>query len=434
MVFGGYEADPVSRWEDGVPWDHAATLAAARLGAVRAADGRRHPPLPVPRRRRGDPPRLPPGRDDARREPAARAAARRPRVLGRRGAVAQRLRWRRRDRPGDRRLDHGRRSGRRHRAVSGLAVRRHLPRPGVRGRPGARDLRRLLPAALPVRRRRGRPAAPAVARSTAGSRRPARSSARRPAGSGPTSTSRAGRGAASGATRPPTAGRGRRGSSACWRGAPGGPRAGRDHRPELVRQDRGRGPGRARRCSSGSAPTTSTARSAAVDLHASCCDERGGIVADVTVTRLGRRPLPGRDRRRLPGVGDWPGCAATSPTTTDRSRSATTATSWTTIGLWGPRGARRPRRPRPTTPSTTRRSRSGRRAAIRVGPAPGPGVADQLRRRARLGARRSTPTGRSAVWDRARRRPARRTASSRSATGRSTRSGWRRATATSART
>ena len=24
MVFGGYETDPVSRWEDGVPWDHAA--------------------------------------------------------------------------------------------------------------------------------------------------------------------------------------------------------------------------------------------------------------------------------------------------------------------------------------------------------------------------------------------------------------------------
>jgi 4-methylaminobutanoate oxidase (formaldehyde-forming) len=24
MVFGGYEVDPVSRWEDGVPWDHAA--------------------------------------------------------------------------------------------------------------------------------------------------------------------------------------------------------------------------------------------------------------------------------------------------------------------------------------------------------------------------------------------------------------------------
>jgi glycine cleavage system aminomethyltransferase T/glycine/D-amino acid oxidase-like deaminating enzyme len=25
MVFGGYELDPVSRWEDGVPWEHAAT-------------------------------------------------------------------------------------------------------------------------------------------------------------------------------------------------------------------------------------------------------------------------------------------------------------------------------------------------------------------------------------------------------------------------
>ena len=29
MVFGGYELDPRSRWEDGVPWEHAAQLAAA---------------------------------------------------------------------------------------------------------------------------------------------------------------------------------------------------------------------------------------------------------------------------------------------------------------------------------------------------------------------------------------------------------------------
>ncbi len=31
MVFGGYETNPVSRWEDGVPWDHAAQIAAGRI-------------------------------------------------------------------------------------------------------------------------------------------------------------------------------------------------------------------------------------------------------------------------------------------------------------------------------------------------------------------------------------------------------------------
>ena len=73
MVFGGYETDPVSRWEDGVPWEHAAQVAPGRLRAVRAADGRSDPAVPVHRRRRGDPPRLPPGCHDAGRQPAARA-------------------------------------------------------------------------------------------------------------------------------------------------------------------------------------------------------------------------------------------------------------------------------------------------------------------------------------------------------------------------
>ena len=32
-------------------------------------------------------------------------------------------------------------------------------------------------------------------------------------------------------------------------------------------------------------------------VYTQWCDRRGGIVADVTVTRLGRGPVPGRDRR-----------------------------------------------------------------------------------------------------------------------------------------
>ena len=40
MVFGGYEPNPVSRWEDGVPWEHAARSLPPDYGALRAADGR----------------------------------------------------------------------------------------------------------------------------------------------------------------------------------------------------------------------------------------------------------------------------------------------------------------------------------------------------------------------------------------------------------
>lgn len=46
MVFGGYELDPVSRWEDGVPWDHAARSLAPdfdRFAPLMAGAVRRFP-------------------------------------------------------------------------------------------------------------------------------------------------------------------------------------------------------------------------------------------------------------------------------------------------------------------------------------------------------------------------------------------------------
>lgn len=46
MVFGGYELDPVSRWEDGVPWDHAARSMAPdfeRFAPLMAGASRRFP-------------------------------------------------------------------------------------------------------------------------------------------------------------------------------------------------------------------------------------------------------------------------------------------------------------------------------------------------------------------------------------------------------
>ena len=147
MVFGGYEADPPSRWEDGVPWDHAAQplppdyerFAPLMAGAIRRfpflgdAEAIRlvcHPDAMTP---------------DA--NPLLGPLPGRPRVLGRGRAVAQRLRGRRRHRSGDGRLDHGRRSGRRHRPVPGVAVRaisiatRGSP-PASRARP-TRDYYRL---------------------------------------------------------------------------------------------------------------------------------------------------------------------------------------------------------------------------------------------------------------------------------------------------
>jgi dimethylglycine dehydrogenase len=53
MVFGGYELDPVSRWEDGVPWEHAARSLPAdyeRFAPLMAGAIRRFPFLADARR------------------------------------------------------------------------------------------------------------------------------------------------------------------------------------------------------------------------------------------------------------------------------------------------------------------------------------------------------------------------------------------------
>ena len=189
-------------------------LAATRLGTVRAVDGRRHPALPVPRRRRGDPARLPSGRDDARRQPAVGAAPRCPRASGSpracrstgSAAVAGSAgRWRAGSRPATRASTSGR-------TAPGASARSTATR-GSRPAWRARRTRTTTGCAT-----RSMPTSPAgrdaCPRSMAGSRRPARSSAPRPAGSAPTITSRAGRGAGPDATRPPTAGPSRPGSSA----------------------------------------------------------------------------------------------------------------------------------------------------------------------------------------------------------------------------
>ena len=248
MVFGGYELDPHSRWEDGVPWEHAAQsmppdwdrFAPLMAGAIRRfpflADAEAirlvcHPDAMTP---------------DANPLLGPLPGVRGFWVGGR--AVAQRVRGWGRDRTGDGRLDHGRRSGRGHRAVPGVAVQRHVSRPGLRGRTGARDVLRLLPASLSVRRGPGWPAASALGALWAapGGRR----GVRHEGGLGAGRLPRPGRWLAAGRSRPgglrldaaalvrPRDGRGAR-----------RPRASRDHRP-LSRSARSRSRGRARSGSS----------------------------------------------------------------------------------------------------------------------------------------------------------------------------------------
>ncbi len=275
-------------------------VAVAGLRALCAAHGRGDPSVPVPRRCRGDPPRLPPGCDDPRREPAPRADARRPRVLDGGRAVTERLRRRGRDRPGDRRLDHDRRSGGGHRALPRLAVRRHVSRPHLDGIARPRDLRGLLPPAVPVRRGRGRPPATAVGapwtdagprgglrhQSGMGTRRPA--PARQRVAPGGSAAARARLGAA----RLVRAGGG---------GASRRPRAGRDRGPHLVRQDRGR---RTRRTGAAAARVCQRRRSTG---------RRGGLRPAPRRARRDargpdrhparRRSIPGHHGRRLAGGG-----------------------------------------------------------------------------------------------------------------------------------
>ena len=295
MVFGGYELDPRSRWEDGVPWEHAAQslpadyerFAPLMAGAIRRfpflADAEAirlvcHPDAMTPDAN----PLLGP-------MPGVRgfwvAAGLSLNGFGGGGGIGRAMAgwitagdpgvdigpyraWRFGDTyrdPGSRRASPARRT----RTTTGCATRSMRTWPAARG--GSR-------------------------RSTAGSRRRARSSARRPAGSGPTTTTRAGRGGVPGATRPSTAGHGRRGSSGCARGA-GRPRAGRAHRPVVVRQDRGGGAGGARAAAAGQRerhrPPGRERRLHAVVRRARRDRRRRHRHPS------GRRPIPGRDRRRL---------------------------------------------------------------------------------------------------------------------------------------
>ena len=284
VLFGGYEPNAPSRWEDGVPWEHG--------GRALPADKERFAPLMAGAVRRFPfladagvaglvchPDAMTP---DA--QPAARADARRARLLDGGRAVAERLRRRRRHRQGARRVDHdGRDRGRRVR-LPRLALRRHLPRRALRRGGGARDVPLLLPPPLSARRRRAGRGRSACPRSTAGCRSRARCSARRTAGSAPTTSSPGGRGAAPAPTSARSAGR-RRPTSTALRAEH---TAFRERGGIIDMTSFGKtaveGPGALalleRAC------CNRIDRPVGAVIYTQMLDARGGILADVTVTRL----------------------------------------------------------------------------------------------------------------------------------------------------
>ncbi len=96
----------------------------------------------------------------------------------------------------------------------------------------------------------------------------------------------------------------------CRRGrAPRDPRGRRRHGHVPDVEVPRAGPRRRRRCWTGCRPTTWPARSDG-STYTQWCDVDGGIIADVTVTRLGRGPVPGRVQRRDPSPGRSGCCAA----------------------------------------------------------------------------------------------------------------------------
>ena len=431
MVFGGYELDPRSRWEDGVPWEHAAQslppdwerFAPLMAGAIRRfpflADAEAirlvcHPDAMTPDAN----PLLGP-------LPGVRgfwvAAGLSLNGFGGGGGIGRAMAgWITAGDPG---VDIGP-----YRAWRfGDTYRDPGSRPGLRARRTPTTT-----GSATRSTRTWRAGRDGCRRSMGGSRRRARSSARRPAGSGPTTTTRSAAGAARAGTRRATAGHGRPGSS-------------------------GSAP---RRAPSASGPASSTSRRSARSpsrgrarcgllqrVSANDIDRPVGSVGLHPVVRRarrdrrrrhrhapGRRPVPGRDRRRVPRVGDRPGCerpprGLTTPTSTIRDVSGDLAT----IGLWGPRardvvvaaGA-------PADEVGNDAIPMRRAGSIHVGPAPV--HAARISYAGELGWELTMPTDWAVgVWDRIRAAGAG-SASNPSATAPSTRSAWRRATATTAPT
>ena len=379
-LFGGYEHDPAARWLDGVPWSHSEQCPAGRRGALRAAHAGRGAALPVPRRRRRGQARLPPRCDDARRQSAGRRGARAcPASTSRPGlslngfggaggigkAVAELVT------AGESELDL-----QSYRPWRFGAVHRDPVYAAENAREAYRYYYRLrypLDSDVLGRRRRTSPLhermqdAGAVFATKNGWERADYCEPGRPwrrAGEEQRAL-RLGRAAVHG-----RAGRGVRGPA----------RARRPDRHDVVRQDRRRGPGAAalleRVCDA------HVDRSPGSVVYTQFLDDRGGIVADVTVTRLGRQRF-----RVVTGAAAIDSDLGWLRLHTAEGDEAVELRDETdelcVIGMWGPHardvlqavergrrvGSRFPLRPRAG-------DQRGRRAGV--------GAAHHLRRRARI--------------------------------------------------
>ena len=129
VLFGGYEHDPVGALARRRALGAQRPERAGRRGALRAAHAGRRAALPVPRRRGRRQARLPSRRHDARWQPARGRAAGRARPLRRGRPLAQRLRRGGRHRQGGGRARHGGRERARSAVLPAVALRRGAPRP-----------------------------------------------------------------------------------------------------------------------------------------------------------------------------------------------------------------------------------------------------------------------------------------------------------------
>ena len=397
MLFGGYELEPVS------PLDRRRALGARRPRPCRPTIERFEPLMAGAIRRfpfladaEVGPARLPPRRDDAGREPAARArcpasaASGSPpacRSTASAAAAGSAGRWPAGSRPAIRASTS---SPYRRLAVRPIRTATRSMRAGSPARPTRYYYRLRYPFDADVAGRPRRLSALHGRLQETG--RGLRRQGRLGAGRLPRARARL----AAGRTRParlgldeaalPRSGR-RRGR--------GGPRAGRPDRPELVRQDRGRGPGRARAPPAGRRQRPRPRRSAAV-VYSQFLDARRRDGGRRDGDPAGRRPVPGRDRAPGYVAGDlgWlrdPRADGRRPRHAPRRERRAGAC----IGLWGPRArdvlAARHRR----VGATTRRCRCAGRRGDPDRRGAGPRRPDQLRRASSAGSCTRSVSGRS---------------------------------------
>ena len=235
----------------------------------------------------------------------------------------------RRRRQGARRLDRRRPPahgpvGRRHPPGDAVPAQPPLP-PRSHGRGARPALRHAL--AVPAARDRARRAP--LRRCTTAWRPAAPASARSPAGSAPTGSRRDGVEAelrvqlrAAELVR------------ALGRGASGRAQRGRPVRPDLVRQVPCSRAPTPKPSSTPSAPTTSPCRSARI-VYTQWLNERGGIEADLTVTRGDRRTASSSSPPRRPRRATSPGCAA-HPRADARAVAFDVTSAYAVLGVMGP--------------------------------------------------------------------------------------------------